>query len=278
MPGETICLALPEDMKTADSVAVEPRCMSPKDVTTDWLKCTIINPCHGSVDIMNSSEFPVILEKHSQFCQVRPVIDSPSIIEANYPQLIPNKPSTTELNSSTIEVDPSNTLPHDIKVQFYALHKNYDAVFSSTLGCYNGYSGKFCHTINMGASLPPQRKARIPMYSRNNLELLQQKFDELLRDGVFSRPEDIGVNVEYVNPSFLIKKSSGGHRLVTSFGQVAEFAKPQPTVTSNVEDVLQQIGQWKYLIKSDLKSAYYQAPLHKDSMKYVVCKHLSEVL
>ena len=271
LPGEKISLPLPEELKTADEVALEPRCMSVKDITSNWLKCSITNPDQGSIDVVNSSEDPVVIEKHDQFCQVRPVVESSVGIDADYPLSNLNKPSTTtiELHSSAIQVDPSNTLPPDVTAQFYSLHKEYDEVFSDTLGCYNGHSGEFCHIINMGASLPPQRKGRIPMYNRGNLEVLQLKFDELHRDGVFARPEDIGVSVEYVNPSFLLKKASGGHRLVTSFGQVAEFAKPQPTVTSNVEDVLQQVGQWKYIIKSDLKSAYYQIPIHKNSMKYV---------
>ena len=81
-------------------------------------------------------------------------------------------------------------------------------MFSSSLGCYNGHSGEFEHVINMGSSLPPQRKGRIPQYCKNNLDILQQKFDELQKDGVFARPEEVGVSVEYVNPSFLIKKSS----------------------------------------------------------------------
>ena len=120
----------------------------------------------------------------------------------------------------------------------------------------------------MGPSLPPQRKGRIPLYCRDKLDILQMKFDELQAEGVFARPEEVGVNVEYVNQSFLVKKGTG-YRLVSSFGQVAEFAKPQPTVAGNVENVLLTVGRWKYLIKSDLKWAYYQLKMHKNSMKYL---------
>ena len=67
----------------------------------------------------------------------------------------------------------------------------------------------------MGPVQPPQRKGHLPQYARNQLVELQAKFDELETIGVFGRPEDVPVNVEYLNPSFLIKKRSGGHRLVT---------------------------------------------------------------
>ena len=121
----------------------------------------------------------------------------------------------------------------------------------------------------MSANLPPQRRGRIPDYSRGDKELLQQKFDYLLQEGVLTRAEDINQPVEYVHPSFLVKKSSGGHRLVTSFGEVAEYAKPQPTINSNIEHVLHQLGQYEVIIIADLRDAYYHVPLSTDSSKYV---------
>ena len=68
----------------------------------------------------------------------------------------------------------------------------------------------------MGPVEPPQRKGRLPQYAPNKLVDLQNKFDELEKLGVFKRPEDINVSVEYLYPSFLVKKSNGGYRLVTA--------------------------------------------------------------
>ncbi len=120
----------------------------------------------------------------------------------------------------------------------------------------------------MGHVQPPQRKGRVPQYSRNKLKELQQKFNDLEEAGVFARPEDLGIQVEYLNPSFLIKKPSGGHRLVTAFADVGRYSKPQPSLMPNVDSILRQIGQWKYLITCDLTKAFYQIPRSKDSMKY----------
>ncbi len=49
--------------------------------------------------------------------------------------------------------------------------------------------------------------------------------------GVFVRPEDAGIHVEYVNPSFLVKKSSGGYRLVTAFADVGRYSKSSLAVS-----------------------------------------------
>ena len=65
----------------------------------------------------------------------------------------------------------------------------------------------------MGPVEPPQRKGQ---YNRGKLVELQETFDQLEDLGVFQRPEEAGVTVEYLNPSFLVKKPNGGHRLVTA--------------------------------------------------------------
>ncbi|KAK3749721.1 hypothetical protein QZH41_003772 [Actinostola sp. cb2023] len=115
---------------------------------------------------------------------------------------------------------------------------------------------------------PPQRESRLPQYARNKLVELQQKFDDLEATGVFRRPEDAGVDVKYLNPSFLASKSSGGSRLVTAFSDVGRYSKPQPSLTPNVDTTLRLIAQWNNIIKSDLTSAFYQIPLARESMKY----------
>lgn len=79
----------------------------------------------------------------------------------------------------------------------------------------------------MGPVEPPQRKGWLPQYACHQLLELQQKFDELETLGVFICPEDINVAVEYLNPSFLIKKANGGHGLVTAFAYIGCYSKPQ---------------------------------------------------
>ena len=75
---------------------------------------------------------------------------------------------------------------------------------------YNGAVGPFEGAVNMGPTQPPKRKGHLPLYGRDKLVQLQDKFDELEEAGVFRRPEDVGISVEYVNPSFLVKKPGGG--------------------------------------------------------------------
>ena len=70
---------------------------------------------------------------------------------------------------------------------------------------YNGSFGHFKATINMGPTLPPQRKGKVPQYSPDKLVELQQRFDDLEAQGVFRDPEDLGITADYLNPSVLVK-------------------------------------------------------------------------
>ena len=145
-------------------------------------------------------------------------------------------------------------------------------MFDIKIQGYNGSMGPFEATINMGVIHPPaphpQRKGRVPQCGRNKLLELHRKFDELENQGVFARSESLGITAEYLNPSFLVKKTSGGFRLFTAFAEVGHYSKPQPSLMPDVDSTLRSIARWKYLITSDLTSAFYQIPLSKSSMKY----------
>lgn len=170
--------------------------------------------------------------------------------------------------SQGVALDPDNLLPPAITTKFCNLLAQYDSVFDPAITGYNGAFGPLQAKVNMGPVEPPQRKGRLPLYARDKLVELQQKFDELENLGVFRRPEDIDLSVEYLNPSFLVKKSSGGFRLVTDFADVGRYSKPQPSLLPDVDSTLRCIAQWRHIIVSDLTSAFYQIPLARESMKY----------
>ncbi|CAB3984112.1 Hypothetical predicted protein [Paramuricea clavata] len=140
-------------------------------------------------------------------------------------------------------------------------------VFDKNISGYNGAAGPFEAVVNMGSAQPPQRKGRFSQYAPNKLVELQHKFDELESLDIFQPSENLDITVEYFNPSFLIKKPSGAHRLVTAFADVGRYSKPQPSLLPDVDSTLRTIAKWKYIV-SDLTNAFYQMPLAKGSMKY----------
>ena len=149
------------------------------------------------------------------------------------------------------------------------MHKRYDNVFNSNIGCYNDASGHVRAYINMGPVERPSRKARLPSYSPEKMRLLQNKMDELERLGVLARPEDINVTVEHVSPSFLIKNPDGSHQLVTAFTTIGTYAKPIVSQSTSTDDILRFLAKYKYIIKSDMTKQFFQLPMKKSSIKYL---------
>jgi len=262
-PGDFVDASCDIDPSIDVEVAVEP----------SWSKMIpsvpIITHClQGKIRLVNNSDQPIHVSKNQHIAHVVRTIN---------PEDMPIIPITTDIpakenskhNSDLVKINPDKMQECSSWEKAYSdLPKDFEHVFSDTLPGYNGKSGNIEACVNISNCLPPQRKGRVPLYSRDKLVELQYLFDSLENLKIFGKPEDSNVNVEYVNPSFLVKKSDGGFRLVTSFGEVAKHCKPVPSLMPDVEATLRQIGQWKYLIKSDLTKAYFQIPLKHSSQKY----------
>ena len=238
--------------------------------TSIWPEPQILEADGTKDRLVNSSQEPKLIGRHEHLSQILPTEETSSFISTpslpSLPQ--PVKPKSSLPFSSSVSIDPDNILPEDLRVKFRQLLQTYDRIFDPDITGYNGAAGPILASVNIGPVQPPQRKGRVPQYSRNQLVELQAKFDELEQAQVFRRPEDLGITVEYLNPSFLVKKPSGGHRLVTAFADVARYSKPQPSLMPDVDTTLRTIAPWRYMIKTVLTRAFYQIRLSKSSLKY----------
>lgn len=274
LPGEFLELVTPNTCDSDATWALEPRLDSPINCHSlpekAWPEAQEISSVGSTIRVVNSTDKPIVLKRHEHVCQIRPVVtvgaDHVDIAADSSPT--PYTKPTGRPFSADISVDPDNILSAEMRSMFDELHTEFDDVFNPAVSKYNGASGKLEAVVNMGPTLPPQRKGRLPHYNREKLVELQAKFDELEAMGVFATPEQLNVTVEYLNLSFLVHKPNGGSRLVTSFGEVGQYCKPQPSLMPNVDNVLRDIAGWKYLIKTDLLKSFYQIPLSHDSMKY----------
>ena len=168
-----------------------------------------------------------------------------------------------------VTVDPDGLCTKNEKILFEDINKSYNTVFDSNFDEYNDSSGVIRANINFGKSLPPPRKGRLPFYNQANLCLLQEEADKLEKLGVLAKPEDVGVHVQYVSPSFLVKKPQGGYRFVTAFNELSQYTHILPSVSSSCDEVLRKLSSWKYLVKTDLTKSFYQIQVTKSSIPYL---------
>ena len=256
--------------KNEAEVILEPRVISKTFTNHQWPEPQLAPVVDGLVQVHNNTQNIIPLYKNEHICQIykTKIVDQHPTVSSITPVI--KKQATSERPfSKQIVVDPQSQLSENERALFIEQNLKYDELFEPVIGRYNDYSGKVRARVNLGKTSPTTRKLQAPQYDKNNLDLLQQKFDELERQGVFIRPEDANVVVEHVSPSFLVKKASGaGHRLVTAFNSLGQFCKTLPVTMSTVDSVLRQMGTWNCIITTDLRDAFYQIPLEHSSMKW----------
>ena len=268
LPGDFIELPISKDLPQDGILAIQPRS---DNSTCEWPEPDITSSVNGVVRLVNTSYDPITIAKHQHIAQVHQTCDpadisSPPQISSNVKQS--SYPSLSD-RIALISIDPDNQLSNDDIRDFQDLHEKYAKVFSGKIGKYNDSKGKVRAYINMGPVEPPPQKARLPMYAKENMDLLQDKMDELEENGVLAKPEDLNIKVEYVSPSFLVNKPGGGHRLVTAFSNIGNYAKPTPSRITTSDEILQFLAQWQYVIKTDMTSQFFQLPMETASMKYL---------
>lgn len=268
MPGASLSVDISSlNLPDGSVVTVEPRVDAKTYAQYGWPNVRTSAVIAGEMALVNDSDSPILVYKNDHICQVRTTTEvTPFTTSSPAPSQRRFEAKSVPC-SSDIVID--DQLTPDQKAVFVQLHADFDDVFQPTIGRYNDYNGKVRARVNVGTTKPPPKKLHAPNYCRKNLDELQDKFDELESQGVFVRPEDVGVTVEFVSPSFLVNKSSGtGKRLVTAFTSIGEYCKTLPITMPTVDDILRTIASWKYLIKTDLRDSFYQVPLDNDSMKW----------
>ena len=273
-PGEFLEVSNPAFEQYGDEVAIAPRYDSPQ--FGNWPEPEITRVIDCCIRIPNKSDNIVYLAKHQHLGQINRVysVDTsvqPTDICNSLTVKKSSKPNPSKKFpfSDAIPVDPSNQLTDFQKRAFIDVNRKFDSVFDPNFTGYNDHSGPIRAKISIGAIPPPPQKSKLPFYNQSNLELLQAKADELEDRGVLVTPESVNLTPIHVSPSFLIKKPNGDFRFITAFNDIGKFCRLPPSKVTKCNDILQKIGSFKYIIKSDLTSSFFQLKVDRDSMPYL---------
>ena len=270
LPGDFIELQSPTNMEDNTIIAIEPRCDTGDNT---WIQPLLSRSVAGVVRIPNLSHEPVSVGKHRHLAQAHYTAVasevSPTLNGVVHCNEVKQPARSHDHHSSDIKLDPDHQLSTSELRAFNKLHDRYDNVFNKRIGKYNNASGPLKASINMGPVEPPTHKARLPSYNTEKLRLLQEKMDELEHLGILAKPEEVGVTIEHVSPSFLVKKIDGSDRLVTAFNTIGTYARPPPSRSTSTDKVLSFLASYNYIIKTDMTKQFFQLSMAKSSMKYL---------
>ena len=110
---------------------------------------------------------------------------------------------------------------------------------------------------------------RVPIYSnKKDKILLQEKIDWLYGQNVVDKAYKYGP-VRYTSPVMLVRKASAKNkpsdqlthknfRFVNLHNKLNDYIEPQPSKSINMDEAIYEVGQWKYILETDLTDSFYQ--------------------
>ena len=95
-------------------------------------------------------------------------------------------------------------------------------------------------------------KTRMVCSSEKLDDMKQDIMDQMEADGILVRPEDVGVTLTHVHPSFMVPKMDDGihtgeYRLVTNLQSLSPYIKPTRVSLPTIVDAFRKLGKWKYM-------------------------------
>ena len=278
-PWDSVSIPVPSTFVN-NVTAITPRVET--DNKTDWLAARMVLVKKDTIQLQNTSNVPVMLNKGQPFAELRdtyvPPVKKVYDLQGDKSHFIlPDRPNVDSNKSyiNDVRLDPDQQLSPDCRNRFLSACHQFSHVITPIPGRYNGYYGHVDNSLNFVGTPPPSIKARLPKYNNEMLQLMAKKMDELEDWGVLAKPESLGVVPKHVVPSMLLPKTGcpGEYRLVSDFTSLLPHIKKLETVAPSLKDVKTKIGQAKYHVELDFSNYFWQGGMPIEDIPYLATPH-----
>jgi len=93
------------------------------------------------------------------------------------------------------------------------------------------------------------------------VKLVEHKIDQMLKMEIITRSDS-----PWASPIVVVPKTDGSIRLCVEYRKVNSMSVPDPFPLPRVEDLVDKVGQAKYLTKIAMTRGYWQVPLDELSV------------
>ena len=170
-------------------------------------------------------------------------------------EVVESEPEEEELlpnwrgESGTVP-DISTELTEQQKLQLTELLADFKTVMSGKVGRTSSCQ----HHIRLKEELPVQQQPyRLPhMYK----EVVEGEIEVMINEGIIEP-----ANSEWASPMVIVKKKDGAIRLCVDYRRLNAVTRVDAYPMPRMDDILNQVGQAKYITTLDLAKGYWQVPV-----------------
>lgn len=280
-PAEELIYSLKSDLKNKKKIFLKPRQVA---LEMGMQPCITKVKKDGTLRILNNTDHIWLLKKHVHLADLREAISHKEALisklytcdRAELENYRPRQGDPTLKDfTQDVVLDPDGVLSQESKNAFGQLCEQYTDIIQYDPGTYNGAFGHVKNSLELTEIPPPNGKCYVPRYSKDQMNLLAEKMDELMDLKILVPPEKIGVTPIFTSPSMLVPKPKpdGGWRFVTDFTQLNNYIRKMPTLSPNIEDTKLQIAGFKFIACIDLSQFYFQNTVDRHSSQYLGVIH-----
>ena len=270
---------------TADNISDGNYVVIPKDesLLSTWHP-QIVTSNQGKIVLDNASDQYEFIEHNEPLFMIQPVLHTSSFLPNDTRSEVPH--SLLRQNNEGIEkISIGDQVPKKIKEELLKIHLHHKKVFDGDLSeGYNGFSGNFDVNFNFLNDIPPPiSPGCVPTYNKpEDNTLLQTMIDRLEALKIVAKASSINIIPKFASPCMLVKKTSirslnpgqyenlpveekiKYNRFVLCQNKLNTYVQKIPAQYNKLEDTIRIVGQFEYVITTDLTDSFWQRHINKE--------------